>query len=144
MSIKKNLHVVDNSQQLDNRDPNFDRTHKVRPLLNIIKDNFRKIPKEEKLSADEQIIPFKGRSIMKQYMPQKPNRWGYKMFMLAGAQTGVCFDFIFLLERVAKRRTDFAPKSFCSFAKQCQIKSITNGFSTIITLLSNCWSSCRS
>ncbi|CAF1005355.1 unnamed protein product [Didymodactylos carnosus] len=51
---------VNNSNQPDNKDPNFDRAHKVRPLLYIIKDNFRRIPKEEKLSADEQIIPFKG------------------------------------------------------------------------------------
>lgn len=106
-SIKKNLHVVDNSQQLDNKDPNFDRAHKVRPLLNIIKNNFRNIPKEEKLSADEQIIPFKGRSIMKQYMPQKPNRWGYKMFLLAGAQTGICFDFIFFTGKNGKTANGF-------------------------------------
>jgi hypothetical protein len=70
LQIKKNLHVIDNSIQPFINDPNFDRAHKVRPLLNIVKENFRNIPKEEKLSADEQIIPFKGRSIMKQYMPE--------------------------------------------------------------------------
>ena len=95
LQIKKFLHVVDNPNQPNMNDPSFDRTHKVRPLLDIVKKNFRKIPKEEKLSADEQIIPFKGRSIMKQYMPQKPNRWGYKMFLLAGADSGIRYDFIF-------------------------------------------------
>ncbi|CAF1094970.1 unnamed protein product [Rotaria sp. Silwood1] len=95
LQIKRNLHVVDNSNQLFINDPNFDRAHKVRPLLNIVKENFRKIPKEENLSADEQIIPFKGRSIMKQHMPLKPNRWGYKMFVLAGGESGICYDFIF-------------------------------------------------
>ena len=94
LQMKKYLHVVDNSSQSDPTDPDFDRAHKVRPLLEIVKDNFRSIPKEEKLSADEQIIPFKGRSIMKQYMPQKPNRWGYKMFLLAGGASGICYDFI--------------------------------------------------
>ncbi|CAF1405413.1 unnamed protein product [Rotaria sordida] len=95
LQIRKNLHVVDNSNQLFAGDPAFDRAYKVRPLLNIVKENFRKIPKEEKLSADEQIIPFKGRSIMKQHMPLKPNRWGYKMFVLAGGESGICYDFIF-------------------------------------------------
>jgi hypothetical protein len=92
--IKKNLHVVDNSFQLNPNDPAYDRAFKVRPLLNIVKENFRKIQKEEKLSADEQIIPFKGRSIMKQHMPNKPNRWGYKVFVLAGGESGICYDFV--------------------------------------------------
>ena len=99
LQTKKFLHVVDNSNQPSMNDPGFDRTHKVRPLLDIVK-NFRKIPKEEKLSADEQIIPFKGRSIMKQYMPQKPNRWSYKMFLLAGADSGICYDFIFFVNMI--------------------------------------------
>ncbi|CAF2104498.1 unnamed protein product, partial [Rotaria magnacalcarata] len=34
LEIKKYLHVVDNSKQLNRTDPNFDRAHKVRPLLN--------------------------------------------------------------------------------------------------------------
>ncbi|CAF4667738.1 unnamed protein product, partial [Didymodactylos carnosus] len=93
--IRKCLHVVDNSNQLDRNDPNYDRAHKVRPLLNIVKNNFRKIEKEEKLSVDEQIIPFKGKSIMKQHMPNKPHRWGYKMFLLAGGESGICYDFLF-------------------------------------------------
>ncbi|CAF3328201.1 unnamed protein product [Rotaria socialis] len=76
LEIKKYVHVVDNSKQLNRNDPNFDRAHKLRPLLNIVKENFIKIDKEEKLSVDEQIIPFKGKSIMKQHMPNKPNRWG--------------------------------------------------------------------
>ncbi|CAF1588696.1 unnamed protein product [Didymodactylos carnosus] len=95
LQIKKYIHVVDNSSQPNRNDLNFDRAYKVRPLLNIVKENFRKIPKEEKLSVDEQIIPFKGRSIMKQHMPKKPNRWGYKMFVLAGGESGICYDFIF-------------------------------------------------
>ncbi|CAF1530389.1 unnamed protein product [Rotaria sp. Silwood1] len=76
LQIKRNIHVVDNANQLDSNDPNFDRAYKVRPLLNIVKENFRKIAKEEKLSADEQIIPFKGRSIMKQHMPKKTTPLG--------------------------------------------------------------------
>ncbi|CAF4020199.1 unnamed protein product [Rotaria sp. Silwood2] len=95
LELKKYLHVTDNSIQQNRTDANFDKAHKVRPLLNIVKENFRIIPKEEKLSVDEQIIPFKGRSIMKQHMPKKPNRWGYKMFLLAGGKSGICYDFIF-------------------------------------------------
>ncbi|CAF3398689.1 unnamed protein product, partial [Rotaria sp. Silwood2] len=48
LPIKRNINVVDNTNILDNNDPNFDRAYKVGPLLNIFKENFRKIPKEEK------------------------------------------------------------------------------------------------
>ena len=95
LQIKKYLHVVDNTNQPDKNDPRYDRAFKVRPLLDIVKENFRKIPKEEHLSVDEQIIPFKGKSIMKQHMPNKPNRWGYKMYLLAGGDSGLCYDFVF-------------------------------------------------
>lgn len=95
MQIKKYLHVVDNTNQRNQNDPDYDRAFKVRPLLNIVKENFRKMPKEEHLTVDEQIILFKGKSIMKQHMPNKPNRWGYKMFLLAGGESGICYDFIF-------------------------------------------------
>ena len=62
-----------------------------------MKENFRQIPKEENLCVDGQIIPFKGRSIMKQHMLKKPNRWGYKMFLLAGSESGICYDFVFYI-----------------------------------------------
>jgi hypothetical protein len=107
LQIKQYIHVVDNANQFNTHDPNFDRAHKVRPLLNIIKENFRKIPKEEKLSADEQMIPFKGRSIMKQHMPKKPHRWRYKMFVLAGGDSGICFDFIFYTGKEGKSKNGF-------------------------------------
>ena len=84
LEIKRYLHVADNSSHPNQTDVNFDRAHKARPLLSIVKENFRLIPREEKLNVDEQIIPFKGKSIMKQHMPNKPNPWGYKMFVLAG------------------------------------------------------------
>lgn len=107
LQIKKYLHAVDNSVQPDRNDPNFDRAYKVRPLLDIVKQNFRRIPKEEKLSVDEQIIPFKGRSIMKQHMPMKPNHWGYKMFVLAGGESGICYDFIFYTGKSDKSEHGF-------------------------------------
>ena len=44
---------------------------------------------------DEQIIPFKGKSIIKQHLPNKPNRWGYNMFPLAGGDSGLCYYFVF-------------------------------------------------
>ncbi|XP_066941424.1 piggyBac transposable element-derived protein 2-like [Macrobrachium rosenbergii] len=46
----------------------------------------------EKLSIDEQIVPFKGTSSMKTYNPKKPKKWGYKIFVLSGTN-GLVYNF---------------------------------------------------
>ncbi|CAF3672899.1 unnamed protein product [Rotaria socialis] len=122
LEIKKYLHVADNSVQLDRDDPNFDRAHKVRPLLNIIKENFRTISKEEKLSVDEQIKPFKGRSIMKQHMPNKPNRWGYKMFLLAGGEN-IVLDLCETVPRFINHKLYF-DNYFATIRLQVELKKL--------------------
>lgn len=38
------------------------------------------------------MIPFKGRSSMKQYIKNKPHKWGVKLFALCGA-SGMLYDF---------------------------------------------------
>jgi len=50
------------------------------------------VPKEEHLSMDEQILPFKGRSCLRQYNPQKTHKWRYKLWLHCGA-TGFAYDF---------------------------------------------------
>ena len=47
----------------------------------------------ENLCVDEQVVPFKGRSTIKQYNPKKPAKWGYKIFILADSK-GMVYDFM--------------------------------------------------
>ncbi|CAF4785605.1 unnamed protein product, partial [Rotaria socialis] len=44
---------------------------------------------------------------MKQHMPNKPNRWGYKMFLLAGGESGICYDFVFYTGKGNKQEHGF-------------------------------------
>ncbi|XP_058868693.1 piggyBac transposable element-derived protein 3-like [Acipenser ruthenus] len=39
----------------------------------------------EKLAVDEQMVLFKGRNRLKQYLPSKPKKWGYKILVFAGS-----------------------------------------------------------
>ena len=39
----------------------------------------------QQCSVDEAMIPFKGRLAFKQYMKDKPTKWGIKVFVLADA-----------------------------------------------------------
>ena len=47
--------MIDNTSQPNQNDPDYGLAFKVRPLLNIVKANFRKIPKEENLYVNEHL-----------------------------------------------------------------------------------------
>jgi hypothetical protein len=87
--INKNLHFNDNTRC----PPEPDKLYKVRPLLDAIVPKFKSLPLQERLSIDEQIIPTRGRSPVKQYMPNKPHKWGVKVWALCGVN-GLCYNII--------------------------------------------------
>ena len=66
----------------------------IKPVENHIDlSDDRKIPQFQNLSVDEQVAPYKGQSSMKQYLPNKPKKWGYKFFVLADNK-GMIYNFI--------------------------------------------------
>lgn len=93
--IVENLHCNDNETQPPKSDPNFDKLHKVKPLLDVLNENVRKVYKPSGVvTVDESMIPFKGRYTLKQYMPKKPVKWGYKVWCLCDSSTGQLIIFL--------------------------------------------------
>ncbi|KAL3192155.1 hypothetical protein MRX96_059266 [Rhipicephalus microplus] len=84
--LLSHLHLNDNILQPARDHPNFDKLYKVRPLLTelskTVAENY--LP-TELLAIDESMIKFKGRSSLKQYMPKKPVKRGYKVWMLCAS-----------------------------------------------------------
>ena len=85
--IRSFLHFNDNSI-----DAQGDKLHKLRPVIDSLSKKFLSVPMEEMLSIDEQICATKARHHMKQYLPLKPHKWGYKLFVLSGV-SGFCYKF---------------------------------------------------
>ena len=52
----------------------------------------QQLPQEENHSVDEQIIPTKTRTSLKQYLPNKPNKWGIKVWARCGV-SGILYNF---------------------------------------------------
>ena len=50
------------------------------------------IEPDERQCVDEQMISFKGRSSLKQYLKKKPKKWGFKVFITSG-DSGMMYDF---------------------------------------------------
>lgn len=86
------MHFNDNSQALPRGDPGYDPLFKVRPLMDRLRIQMSLIEPEQRQSIDEQIVPFKGRSSLKQYNKNKPHKWGFKVFTRAGS-SGIMYDF---------------------------------------------------
>ncbi|KAM7293048.1 piggyBac transposable element-derived protein 4 [Ixodes scapularis] len=91
--LLSHLCLNDNVLQPPRAHPDFDRLYKVRPLLSELSRSFATnyLPKEY-LAIDESMIKFKGRSSLKQYMPKKPVKREYKVWMLC-ASTGYNLKF---------------------------------------------------
>ena len=87
----KQFYVICNKMPAKD-DPKYDAVFKIRPLLSSLRANMLKVEPEEYHSIDEQIIPFKGLSHMKQYSGDKPHKWGFQVFTRAGV-SGIMYDF---------------------------------------------------
>ena len=90
--IKWNLHCANNDEILPRDHPNYDPLFKIRPLITHLQKKFRSIPPSQMMCVDEQLVSFKGQSYMKQYIPSKPHKWGFKVFALCDT-AGIQYDF---------------------------------------------------
>ena len=64
--------------------PNQDRLFKLKPRLDLLKARFKLvcIPGAV-ITIDETMIPWRGRLLFKQYIPDKAHKYGVKMYKLA-------------------------------------------------------------
>lgn len=89
--IHKFFHLVDNTQH----ENTSDKLYKISSLLPIIEKFSKAYQPTDKLSIDEGVVPYKGEFYLKQFMPRKPKRWGYKLYMLADSANGYNLNTIF-------------------------------------------------
>ena len=83
------LHIVDPSTE-DERD----KLRKVRTLLDIFKEKCRALYQPfQHVSVDERMVKSKHRSGIRQYIKDKPTKWGIKLWVLADSANGYTCDF---------------------------------------------------
>ena len=90
--LKRYIHFNDNNNAPAHNDVNKDRLYKIRPLFEKLCQNCLKQDPEEYNSIDEQVIPFKGHSFLHRYLPNKPHKWGFKIFS-RNSISGMLYDF---------------------------------------------------
>lgn len=90
--MRSNLHFNDNSQQVPPTDPNRDRLYKLRPVIDHLNSRFLSVPMRATLSIDEQTCATKTKHYMRLYNPNKPHKWGYKLYVMCDDQ-GFAYKF---------------------------------------------------
>lgn len=85
--IRRHLHFNDNSTMIGKDRPEYDKLHKVRPLITHFNNVFLSVPMLSRLCVDEQMCATKmTRSSLRQYLPNKPHKWGFKLFPLCDSK----------------------------------------------------------
>lgn len=87
------IHLNDNSKEPAKGQPNYDKLYKLRPMLEKLSETYAKSYKPtHRQAVDESMIKFKSRVSFRQYMPMKPVKRGYKVWMRAN-ETGFISQF---------------------------------------------------
>ena len=104
-AILWNLHFNDNSLAVPRGDPNFDKLHKVRPLIDTLTMKFLTLynPHREN-SIDEAMVLYKGQSSLKQFMPKKPIKRGFKVWCRCDSKNGYTCSFQVYTEKIPQKR----------------------------------------
>ncbi|KAK3590559.1 hypothetical protein CHS0354_008489 [Potamilus streckersoni] len=129
--IKRYLHFSD-----DKRISN-DKLQKVRYLLDHLRRAFQSeyVPHKQ-VTVDEAMVPFKGRLSLKQYIKDKPVKFGIKIWVLADAVSSYCYNFDVYVGKNAKivnGNLGLSSKVVIALAKPIEMKGYeiyTNNFFT--------------
>lgn len=92
MAIKKHLSFEDEANRKRKGEPGYDPIFRIRKLASALNDRFDSVPKTARLCVDEQMCSTKMRHHLRQYMPNKPHKWGVKLFVLCDS-TGFAYRF---------------------------------------------------
>ena len=74
-------------------DPQYNKCHKVQPLVDCFLSVFKNMVSPETfMSVDEQVNPFNVKYSMKCYLPKNPKKWGCKLSTRTGI-SGYIYNF---------------------------------------------------
>lgn len=91
--ILRHIHFVNNTQLIPRGQDGYDKLGKIRPFLELIRNRFQRVyAPSRNLSVDETLVKFKGRLSWRQYMRDKPARFGLNEFTLADSENGYVLD----------------------------------------------------
>ncbi|XP_065645634.1 piggyBac transposable element-derived protein 1-like [Hydra vulgaris] len=89
--IRQFIHSNDNTKYLPQGNLSHG-LHKIRLLIDHLNLESSMVPLDGYLSVDEQLCSTKVSHFLKQYIPMKPFKWGFKLFVICGV-SGFAYKF---------------------------------------------------
>lgn len=108
LKLTRFLHLNDNLQMPPRNTEQFDKLYKVRSLISHLKQVYSDLYTPSKqLAIDESMVAFTGRSTMKQFMPLKPIKRGFKVWAMADSSNGYLINFDVYTGKKSSNQTEF-------------------------------------
>ncbi|XP_070565578.1 piggyBac transposable element-derived protein 4-like [Ptychodera flava] len=83
------FHINDNNNYVRRGNQGYDPLFKIRPFFDAVTARFRSVYKpEQHLSLDEGMVPWRGNISFRQYIPNKPDRFGLKAYQINESSSG--------------------------------------------------------
>ena len=94
MELSTYFHFANNENIAAHGQPEYDWLAKVCPVITALQKSFLEAYNPHRENAvDEVMIKFKGRSSLKQYLPMKPIKHGFKVWVQADSHNGYLCNF---------------------------------------------------
>ncbi|XP_053969881.1 piggyBac transposable element-derived protein 2-like [Anastrepha ludens] len=91
--IRSYIHFADGSKRPSRDHADYDILYLVRPIIKHMNVRFSSVPMSQRLSVDEQMCGTKmSKTNIKQYMPKKPHKWGFKIVSICDTK-GFSYSF---------------------------------------------------
>jgi hypothetical protein len=86
--LRSFLHMNNNEDRVERGQPGYSPTFKVQPIIDMVQDQYVKLYQaHHEISVDEAMLGFKGKLGIKQYIQDKPTKWGIKLWCLCDSHT---------------------------------------------------------
>ena len=129
--ITRYLHFADNTHLPQPGEPGYDRLGKVRGIMGKVQERFTALYKPHcECAIDEAMIPFQGRSSLKQYMPAKPVKRGIKVWCLTDAHNRYMCETQVYEERAGSVECSLGKRVVLDLSEQLEGKSTTSMLTT--------------
>uniref|UniRef100_A0AAV2K8I3 PiggyBac transposable element-derived protein domain-containing protein n=1 Tax=Knipowitschia caucasica TaxID=637954 RepID=A0AAV2K8I3_KNICA len=94
--LSQYLHCNHAAARIGRNHPDYHPIAKVAPVVDMAREKFKMYYKHDRdISIDEAMKGFKGRTELRMYMPQKPEKFGIKFWARCDGRTAYMSDFIF-------------------------------------------------